>query len=351
MSTNAGTTDKLPHIRFERTTGEEAFALWHDIGQPGFQLDSAPDTQKSRASFFAMAEFYELDGVIFCHTDAAPAAYTRDQQRAKSGSADYITLHLPLAGGVERGVTADRPFQMATDRICLRDWAHPFETVSQQVEQLAVMIPRERIVERDFLHERQPVISWHLCKPQGRILSSAVHALWKSLPTANGSDAPTLAAGLLGLLNGLIAPDARPQLTNQPSQSLLIAMQRFIDERLSNPLMGVDDLMNAFHCSRATVYRAFREIGGVKAYIRTQRLTRCFRDLRRPIASPPRIYEVAQRWGFTDISYFNRLFKKQFGMAPSDAVFTQRVDGVLISENASCIDEDVAVLHQWITHQ
>ncbi|MCG8526138.1 MAG: helix-turn-helix domain-containing protein, partial [Opitutales bacterium] len=304
MATEDGTPDKLPHVAFHPTWGEEAFALWHAIGKPGYELGLNPESRPSRASFHLGAEFYELDGLVFCHTHAAQASYARDQRRAKQGEADCITLQLPIGGGVERGVTIDQPFTMASDRISVRDWSHPFDTVSQQLEQLALMIPRERVIARDFLHERQPVITWGLRTPQGRVLASAMHTLWETMPSASASDGPALAAGILGLVNGLIAPDARPQLAHLSAQPLLGAMQRFLDERLSEPTLSADDLMAAFHCSRATIYRVFREVGGVHAYIRTQRLVRCFRDLRRLQSAPRRVYEVAERWGFTDISHF-----------------------------------------------
>lgn len=350
MAAEAGTPDKLPHVTFQPTRGEEAFALWHAIGKPGYELGINPASPDARTSFYAAAEFYELDGVVFCHTQTAQATYTRDQRRAKHGEADCITVQLPIAGGVERGVTTDQPFMMAADRISVRDWSHPFETVSEQLEQLALMIPRERVVERDFMHQRQPVITWSLNSPQGRVLASAMHTLWRSMSIARAADGPTLAAGIVGLLNGLIAPDVRPQLSNPPSQTLLNAMQRFLDQRLSNPELGVDDLMTAFHCSRATIYRAFREIGGVHSYIRKQRLVQAFRELRRLRVSSPRVYQVAQRWGFTDVGHFYRLFKKQFGMTPSDVVQTTSSAPTAGASSTSSISKGVTTLHRWINN-
>jgi hypothetical protein len=78
------------------------------------------------------------------------------------------------------------------------------------------------------------VITWMLDVPQGRILAGALLSLWRSLPEANASDAPTLAGGILGLLNGLISPDSGWRQASLPPQALLGAMKRFLDARLSS---------------------------------------------------------------------------------------------------------------------
>jgi len=48
------------------------------------------------------------------------------------------------------------------------------------------------------------------------------------------------------------------------------------------------------------------------------RLERCSTALRDPHQRRHNISEVAYRWGFNDLSYFNKAFRGQFGMTPGD---------------------------------
>ncbi len=299
-------------------------------------------------SFRAESEFYELDGLVFGRASYSGTTYTREPQHLRSGETDRISLQLPIGGGVERGLIGDRPFAAATDRITLRDWAHPFTTASEPHEQLSLLIPRERVIAHDFVYEQRPVITWMLDAPQGRMLANALISLWQALPEASAADAPTLAGGILGLLNGLISPDSGRRQEPLPPQALLGAMTRFLDTRLADPTLGVDQLLAAFRCSRASVYRCFRECGGVQSYIRTQRLANCFRDLKRLTSSRQRVREVALRWGFTDMSHFYRVFKRQFGITPSEVVDAARRDDTeMPSTSLSAERDEIATIHDW----
>jgi len=43
--------------------------------------------------------------------------------------------------------------------------------------------------------------------------------------------------------------------------------------------LGVATLEEAFHCSRASIYRQFEDEGGVAAFVRWERLQRCYVEL------------------------------------------------------------------------
>jgi len=300
-------------------------------------------------SFRAESEYYELDGLVFGRAAYSGTIYTREPKHLQGGETDRITLQLPIGGGVERGLIGDRPFEMAADRITLRDWAHPFTAASGPLEQLSLLIPRERVVARDFIHDRRPVITWMLDSPQGRVLATALLSLWQTLPRANAADAPTLAGGILGLLNGLISPDPVPRQELVSAGALLGAMKRFLDTRLADPTLSVDQLVGTFRCSRATVYRCFKEHGGVQSYIRNQRLAQCFRDLKRLAPSRARVREVAEKWGFVDMSHFYRVFKRQFGVTPSETVNAEKsIDAETSLTGLSAERSQFTTLHGWL---
>ena len=74
-----------------------------------------------------------------------------------------------------------------------------------------------------------------------------------------------------------------------------------------------------FGLSRAALYRLFEPAGGVAGYIRKQRLDRAFQEITGGELSNRRISQIGHRFGFRNIHAFNRAFRKEYGMSPSDA--------------------------------
>jgi len=126
-------------------------------------------------------------------------------------------------------------------------------------------------------------------------------------------------------------------------------MKRFLDSRLADPELGIEQLRQAFRCSRSTVFRLFRDSGGVASYIRDQRLARCFGELMQRESSRVLIHQVAMRWGFIDAHHFSRLFKRQFGITPSEAAEATESSVTTASLSRSAdVPDQIATLHQWL---
>jgi len=66
-----------------------------------------------------------------------------------------------------------------------------------------------------------------------------------------------------------------------------------------------------------TVHRAFQSSGETFwSWVRDRRLERCHIELTTPSFSRHSITEIAFRWGFGDLSTFDRNFRKRYGVAP-----------------------------------
>ena len=96
------------------------------------------------------------------------------------------------------------------------------------------------------------------------------------------------------------------------------AMLQFIEEHLSHPELGVDQLVDAFATSRAVVYRTLEDEGGIARYITRRRLERALSRLVFD-QSDVSIGQVASSLGFSDQGYFGKLFRQHFGISPSRA--------------------------------
>ena len=67
--------------------------------------------------------------------------------------------------------------------------------------------------------------------------------------------------------------------------------------------------------------QALFESEGVRVgrYLREQRLLRAYQLLTGPFAGGRSITAIAYECGFNDLSYFNRSFRRRFGLTPTEA--------------------------------
>ncbi|WP_141667950.1 MULTISPECIES: AraC family transcriptional regulator [unclassified Burkholderia] len=96
-------------------------------------------------------------------------------------------------------------------------------------------------------------------------------------------------------------------------------VKTYINNHLESPKLCVDSICHDIGLSRAALYRLFsRENLGVAEYIKLLRLRKIYYILRHSTESRIRISELADRYGFCYNSSFAKLFKRQFGCAPSE---------------------------------
>jgi AraC-like DNA-binding protein len=97
-------------------------------------------------------------------------------------------------------------------------------------------------------------------------------------------------------------------------------LRTIVERHIDRPDIGLKFLSDVVGASRATIYRAFSESGGLHGYILKRRLDRAFHEL----ASTPRsrgiVKAVVERWHFASASHFSNAFMDRFGLRPSQVV-------------------------------
>lgn len=100
---------------------------------------------------------------------------------------------------------------------------------------------------------------------------------------------------------------------------LFAAAQRHIRRDLVNPDLAPDAVAAAIGCSRAALYRLFAGRGlTVQGHIRELRLQQFMRLLQKENGAPS-IQVAAMRCGLHDSSNVSRMFRKRFGISPTEA--------------------------------
>ena len=93
-----------------------------------------------------------------------------------------------------------------------------------------------------------------------------------------------------------------------------------IDRECGDPNLTPERVAVVLGCSRASLYRAFASHGeSVSAAIWQARLERARGMLRSPEGIGLLVSEIAALSGFREMANFTRMFKRRYGMTPSDA--------------------------------
>jgi AraC-like DNA-binding protein len=324
------------------------FDAWHEACAPLFDSTCLGDPGR----FDVGAISYLVDRLVFTRVHFERMHFSRGAPHLSSGESDCISVQYYRSGSITGRLDDGTPLHMAPDRISVQDFAHAYAGVGETTESFGVIIPRHLLTGHDHIYRHGPMFSWALDSPQGRLLTSALAAIWRELPLATRSESAAIASGFLGLVNGLLAAEPAPGDRGAVEPAALRAMQ---DHLRANVLQRRDvcvaDLCREFHCSRATLYRLFQPYGGVKAYQRGLRLEGAFRDLALARGSARgRVSTIAERWGFSNLSHFHRSFKQRFDLSPSDILPPSPLErgGPLKPDTTATHLDDVTRLRGWL---
>ncbi|HVX63167.1 MAG TPA: AraC family transcriptional regulator [Pirellulales bacterium] len=143
-----------------------------------------------------------------------------------------------------------------------------------------------------------------------RTLNQQVIAGTSASETAAASLRLTLCATLLQAARQLTAPRALP-----PTRTVQTVID-FMESHLAEPL-AMDDLAREANCSRARLFQIFKDATGMTPNhylqrLRIQRAQTALASTDEPVTS------IALRCGFSTSQYFSNVFRKHFGLTPSD---------------------------------
>ncbi len=320
---------------------DHKIAAWKAAANLFFDTDIRdPET------FSSSVKAYLLDKIVVTVTEFKAQSFNRTQRHIKLGTCEHMVLELYLRGE-GRGCLGNEIITMCPQRVNLLDYSYPLSTKVSDASLISFVIPQE------LIQPSCPVSFWDTTLPTGRILSSFIRELWGVLPKMKQQEGEDLATALLGLLNGLMRPSN--QRTNYEQACVesasLAAIQSYMEENLHLPILNGRYLCNVFNISRATLYRLFKDLGGVENYLKNQRLNRAFYKLARgsPGQSKTPIYTIAVECGFTDPAYFSRVFKQMFGYTPSEVFYGQKDRSVeaCLTHHDQSVDQ-IEIFKRWL---
>jgi AraC-like DNA-binding protein len=230
----------------------------------------------------------------------------RSEQRCRADSGAEIYVGLVVDGRSEVSL-GDRRIRLQPGDVYVTDFARPIRAHWLRHREVGVVFapgPNPQSVGRLAPAGAVKLLSSHL-----RTLANEAPGLSHEEQGAAVDIAIQFAR--LALSNG----DTRQLEDDQPT--LLAAIRQTIARSHADPEFSVETLAVSLGCSRASLYRAFEhEPMSVAAAIWAARLQNARALL---LAEPDAtIGVVAFRSGFLDQANFNRMFRREFGMAPGE---------------------------------
>lgn len=231
--------------------------------------------------------------------------------------AHFQFAHAGLQSDISRGsavlLTAQRPFE-----------AYVSGTASDgRHSSLQVRVPgsllRGRLSQVDQLCNR----SFPITTSAGSMLRTTLLAL---LPRADGLSpiqgqhhARAVADLIAACLDDIRCRESIVLESSAPIDKLFDKAVSFIECQLSATNLDTELVAAHCHVSSRYLHAIFaRHSLSVSGHIRENRLQQCRRALLDPAMSHQSIIDIACRWGFSDPSHFGRVYRKRFGLSPSE---------------------------------
>lgn len=258
----------------------------------------------------------------------------RGVREIRQSGFDGVILLLDLggmAGDIDGVSVTGRP-----GTVHVRQLWRPSAARVASVDAISIALPREAtpawLLEPQFHGARiddGPAV--------GRVLINHMTALAAAAPAMNLDEGVASVRAALTLAEQAFRNSGRfaPDQTRALYAGIRTTATALIDRQLTDPDLGVGSLIGALGVSRATLFRAFAEDGGINIHIRRRRLHSARGALLQRVGRRPSVAEIAHAHGFVSESHFSRLFRATYGEAPgavgasqSAALHGQQQDGM-----------------------
>jgi AraC-like DNA-binding protein len=231
---------------------------------------------------------------------------------------DAIKLLLQVRGRC-RVEQEGRAIELRPGSWCVYDSWRPYGVTNYGgVEQIALQIPRDQIIDRNFGRLAEPFLADPDRSAMAQIAASFIHSY--ADPAAAPEDGEEfLAETTIGFVRHVLHSDVSRRCPQHNSSSLLrTRIRQYIVAHLSNPDLSIDRIALAMGCSKRHLHQVFgAENVTIERYIWRLRIDQCREALADREQAEKSVTAIAFEWGFNSSAHFSRLFKSQVGVAPT----------------------------------
>lgn len=277
--------------------------------------------------FNILMESASLGQTLFVRTEITAMTWERRAQDIRNSDFQPIIITM-MVEGVAEGDLDGRPFYEPAGTYHFHDLARPSLHGSTASLTYALVLPRE--LAKSMLG---PIEDLHGLVVDGAMAKAAMDlaaTLWPLLPSLGTEEAARFEAAFLELF-AAGAAQARPRAPERSSAEGLLRARAVeaIDQRLGLEKTAGADLARILGVAPDQLAAAFREDGGLAAYLLRRRLDAARAALTGLDQEEP-IGNIAHRLGFSDAAHLSRAFRQRFGLSPRDY---RKLDGQDLAED------------------
>lgn len=299
----------------------QRFGAWRD--SIGVLMDVELPDRSAPETFRAVVESYLIDNIMLTRCTAGAQHFKRSLDKVANDSIDHYMVQLFLSGGVDMRRNGTEIIGNAGQVIAF-DCADELDTTNSTFDLISVFIPRRRLAPLLVRPDSQHGAIADPDTVAGRTLANYFKDLYNNAPFVTPQNARAMADTLINLVarafNGACAPERTTE--DALGRAMILRAQSHIREKLTSPGLTPESIARALGVSDDSLYEMFEIHGGVKNYIREQRLRWTLIQLlahRRGTGSAELdVSHIARAAGFKTTAGFARDFSTRFGCTPED---------------------------------
>jgi len=288
--------------------------FWRAVMKPMYEITDEDDDYQLSGSIVARS----VGSIQIGATSFNAQNYMRAPKLIARGGLTHYVLQLITRGELQgdfNGVCVDAK----QGDIVVIDLTQTVESRASSGSRITVVIPREEL-EKTVGWRNLHGLVMPADAPMTRLLFSYLGTLQSLSGNLDRIGTQSVLDALFTLLgasiNGTEGSVIESLPANLPLRKRILA---YIDENLSNPLLGPHLITKDLRVSRSSLYRTFEMEGGIAKIIRDKRLDRAYRILVEERGRHVSLKEIAYRCGFHDATQFTKAFKTRFSMSPKEA--------------------------------
>jgi len=293
------------------------FELWRNGMTPLFEMDALD--AKARESFAVQLTSYQFADVAIASGSSSAAMFQRTAPMVARSSLDNICLLVYSKGGCALEAEG-RDAEVHAGDVCFFDLSRPSALRAPNYQSLTLILPRAslqpHVADLDGLHGR----ILRKSSPLNAMLVGHLRTLFAEAPMLSTTDGRAAANGTAALIAAFAGTsgNGRSMIARSSSAASLLTFRQFIEANLEDFDLGPESMCRQLGVSRATLYRAFEPMGGVRHYILQRRLARARKLISDPAHVHHRVGAIAFRCGFSNVSVFSRSFHQAYGVSATE---------------------------------
>jgi AraC-like DNA-binding protein len=299
-------------INLRVTPGDAAaFAAWRAAST--YDMDAEPP--EARDTFFMDCVYHQFADAGISSAVSIATKFERSPAMIAKSAVNHISVITYLEGSAQL-IAGGRETTLESGDVCLLDMTQPHTLVTTPYRHVSLMVSRALFSEFHFDIDALHGLILKRDMPATKLALSHMQTLLADAATLDHADVRSAVRGAIALVVSAATPEQRRKTRESNAAASLQTLRRTIEDNLESADLGVDFLMERMGLSRATLFRLFKPLGGVRNYIQQRRLARAFQAIANIDGPEERISGIARRHGFSSDAVFSRAFRKVYGMSP-----------------------------------